>query len=64
VRIKQSLGGVDGMEDFAAYQRQFITKSDLLVRQQHLSAREVALLFMSGLSQRLQTLASVQLEIS
>jgi hypothetical protein len=64
VRIKQSLGRVDGMEDFAAYRRQFIAKSDPLVRQQHLSAREVASLFMSGLSQRLQTLASVQLEIS
>jgi hypothetical protein len=64
VRIKQSLGGVDGMEDFAAYCRQFITKSEPLVCQQHLSAREVASLFMSGLSQHLQTLASVQLEIS
>jgi hypothetical protein len=52
------------MEDFATYRRQFIAKSDPLVRQQHLSACEVALLFMSGLSQRLQTLASVQLEIS
>jgi hypothetical protein len=52
------------MEDFAAYRRQFIAKSEPLVRQQHLSAREVALLFMSGLSQRLQTLTSVQLEIS
>jgi hypothetical protein len=64
VCIKQSLSGVDGMEDFAAYRRQFITKSKPLVHQQHLSAREVASLFMSGLLQRLQTLASVQLEIS
>jgi hypothetical protein len=52
------------VEDFATYHRQFIAKSEPLVRQQHLSAREVASLFMSGLSQRLQTLASVQLEIS
>ena len=64
VRVKQSLGGVEGMEDFAAYRRQFIAKSEPLVRSQHLSAREVASLFMSGLSQRLQTLASLQLEIS
>jgi hypothetical protein len=58
------IGGVDRMEDFAAYRCQFIAKSEPLVRQQHLSAREVASLFMSGLSQHLQTLASVQLEIS
>jgi hypothetical protein len=63
VHIKQSLGGVDGMEDFAAYCQQFIAKSEPLVRQQHLLACEVASLFMSSLSQHLQTLASVQLEI-
>jgi hypothetical protein len=64
VCIKQSLGGVDGMEDFAAYHRQFIVKSKPLVHQQHLLVREVASLFMSSLSPRLQTLTSVQLEIS
>jgi hypothetical protein len=51
VCIKQSLSGVDGMEDFAAYHRQFIVKSDPLVCQQHLLVHEVASLFMSGFSQ-------------